>query len=332
MGAKLWKLMPLALCMAIGLVSLKAAQAEYPERPIEIIIMSKEGGGQDLASRMIGDVVAKHLGATIKYTNRPGASGRIALETFLAAEADGHTLLAPNIETITIMYGLNQDKLGFAWDDEVEWLGAHLVDPGVLITPAGRPWADIGAFIDTAKQEKVRIGVPNWASAETLALLQLQEQTGAQFEIIPYSGGKKALTAILGDQIEAGLLKYAVTRKAADEIRYLGIFQDENTVDKDAAGLVPVNQSLGTEVANVASLRSLAIHASLKTEHPDRHQMLHDAYAAALADPGLAEHAKEMGLKPNQLIAWDSDKAKAAAASTLSGIEEHRVMFEEKSK
>ena len=202
----------LILLFLIGVLlfsTVQQALAAWPERPIEVIIPTRAGGGQDMVSRLVGDMMGKHLGVPFKYNNRSGATGEIALKMFLKAAPDGYTLMAPNTATISFMYGLR--KLSFDWDKELEWLGITVVDPGVLVTHKDRPWKSAQEFIATAKKQKVRVAIAHWAMVETLALLQLMKQTGAQFELIPYNGFSRALPALVGNHVEAGLGKFVTT-------------------------------------------------------------------------------------------------------------------------
>ena len=301
-----------------------ATAADWPDRPITMIIMSQEGGGMDRASRLVGDALATRLGQPMKYVNRGGASGEIALKMFMKSKDDGYTLFSGNIPTLMMMYGQKQND--YVFDEKVAWLGGYLVDPALLVTPAESAFKTAS---EPSKKSPVRVGIANWASVQTLALLQLRDATGAQMEIIPYSGFKGASTALLGNHIEAGVGNFSATEKLGDGIRYLGIFADE-VPDKDA-GVAPLSIELGVELIDAASVRALAVHESLKTSHPDRYRKLNEAFRASISDPAFKASFKSIGAKPNQAVEWGEAEADKMGARILKQLETYRPMFEKKS-
>lgn len=313
-------------CAAVALAALvaPATAAEWPDRPITMIIMSKQGGGMDLASRLVGEALAEQLGQPMKYVNRPGASGEIALRTYLESRADGYTLFSGNISTLMMMAGLR--GLETEVDDQLSWLGAYLVDPALLVTPAASLHENLGAFIGAAKETPMRVGVANWASVQTLALLQLRDATGAQIEIIPYSGFKGAATALLGNHIEAGVGNFSATEKLGDDIRYLGIFA-ESAPGGDSE-VAPIGKVLEIDVIDAASVRGLAVHERLKSEHPDRYERLHDAFETVISEPSFQESFKSIGADPSQAVEWGETEADAFGKAILDQLDSFREMFE----
>ena len=177
----------------------------------------------DRASRLMGGQLSEELGTPIKYVNRPGASGNIALTTFVEADTDGYTVFSGNISTLSMMY--SQEAPGDPLADKLTWLGAYLIDPALLITASMEEPQFLEAFIEMAREKIVRVGVANWASVQTLALLQLRDQTKANFEIIPYSGFSGAAIDLIGGHIEAAIGNFSAVEhlRRDNNIRYLGI-------------------------------------------------------------------------------------------------------------
>src|SRR5258708_35808165 len=66
----------------------------YPNKPIRVVVGYAAGGSVDLVGRVVGDILAKHLNATVVVDNVPGAAGVVAAQRVLGAKADGYTLLA----------------------------------------------------------------------------------------------------------------------------------------------------------------------------------------------------------------------------------------------
>src|SRR5215813_7514654 len=78
-----------------------AQQAEYPSRPIKIIVCLPPGGGVDTVTRIVSDRLQRRLGQTIVIENKGGQSGNLGAEAVFAAEPDGYTLLASQPAPIT---------------------------------------------------------------------------------------------------------------------------------------------------------------------------------------------------------------------------------------
>ncbi|MEQ9329556.1 MAG: tripartite tricarboxylate transporter substrate-binding protein [Rhodospirillales bacterium] len=278
----------------------------------------------DRASRLVGDAMADRLGKPMKYVNRAGASGEIALRMFLATEDDGYTIFSGNLPTLMLGFGSKPQDYDF--NEKVSWLGAYLRDPAILATSSKSPYKSAADFVADATSRQVRVGVANWSSVQTLALLQLAEATGAQLEIIPYSGFKKAATAMLGGHIEAAVGNLAAIEKLGENARSLGIFEDEAPAGTDH---VPLETALGIPVLNAASIRALAVHESLKTSHPERYKLLLDAYGATIADPAFAESFTKIQAEPSQKISWSEAAVDKAGDRILKTLNDYRTLFEQ---
>ena len=83
----------LAAVAAFIVGSLSGARAEYPDRPVHIIVPVAAGGGVDVMARMLAQQLAERLHQTVVVENRPGAAGIIGSKAVIAAPADGYTLL-----------------------------------------------------------------------------------------------------------------------------------------------------------------------------------------------------------------------------------------------
>ncbi len=299
-----------------------AAQS-YPDRPITMIIMSSEGGGMDRASRYVGDALADVLGQPMRYVNRPGASGQIALQSFIASEDDGYTIFSGNIPTLLLGYGAQDQDI--VLEEEITWLGAYLNDPAILATAASSDYQTASDLIADATNRPIRVGVANWSSVQTLALLHLAEQTGAQFEIIPFSGFRNAATAMLAEDIEAAVGNFAAVEQLGEEARSLGIFAPESPNENHT----PLAEQLGVPIFAAASNRALAVHQSLEANQPERYSTLMAAYEQVVSDIEFAANFSAIRAQPSQLITWGEAEAATAASDILNLLEQYRELFDQ---
>gem|GEM_PF-4255673 len=323
MMSNVLKCMLLVLSTSVALVT-SAVADDWPERPITMIIMSKPGGGMDNASRLVGEQLASHLGQPIKYINRPGGSGRIALDLFLEEKPDGYTIFSGNIPTLVMMQG--QRELDYQLGDRLAWMGAYLVDPALLLVSAKSDHTSISEFVASTDELPARVGVANWASAQTLALLQLMDMTNSDLEIIPYSGFKAAATALVGGHIEAAVGNFSATEKLGDEVRYLGIF---NETAPDGSNIPPINEALNIDVIDAASIRALGVHAELAEEYPDRYAILEQTIRKVIDDPAFVGSFASIGADLSQAVAWGANDASAAAGVLEELLLEYEDLFEE---
>src|SRR5690349_4540874 len=92
--------MILSIAAALPLAA-TASAAEYPDRPIRVIVSVPAGGGVDTVTRIVTDKMRAALGQPLVVENKPGVSGSLAAETVVMAEPDGYTLLASQPAPIT---------------------------------------------------------------------------------------------------------------------------------------------------------------------------------------------------------------------------------------
>src|SRR3954471_24089967 len=85
-----------------GTLARPAKAAEWPERPVKIVVPYAPGGPVDLVARLVGDKLAAKFGQSFVIDNKPGANGAIGVQAVMAAPADGYTLLMHGSAGVTI--------------------------------------------------------------------------------------------------------------------------------------------------------------------------------------------------------------------------------------
>ncbi len=179
-----------------------AQQADYPQRPISLIVSAAPGGTTDLAARMIADPLSKELGQPVVVENKPGASGGIAAQQVLRAKPDGYSLLlqysgyqviTPSIEKVT-------------WDPVSDFtpVANVLSAPQVLVVKKDLPVNTLKELVQYAKDNPGKL---NYASSGTGALQhvateQLNQMAGIETTHVPYKGTGPALTDLLAGVVD----------------------------------------------------------------------------------------------------------------------------------
>lgn len=133
----------------IGLASVlpAVAQAEYPERPIQMIVPWGAGGGTDAVGRIIGEVLQRNLGQPVNVVNRTGGSGVVGHTAIATAEPDGYTIGVMTIE-IDMMHWQGLTDLTY---QDYDILALVNSDPGGLMVAADSPYQDAAALRDAVK-------------------------------------------------------------------------------------------------------------------------------------------------------------------------------------
>jgi tripartite-type tricarboxylate transporter receptor subunit TctC len=213
--------------VAVGAVCLVVAaswaRAEYPERPIRLIVPFPAGGTVDLVARLVTARMADDLRASFVIENRGGAGGVIATDATAKAAPDGYTLLltSPNH---TINAAL-QGKLPY--DTEKDLVPVALVAeiPELLVSPASAPFADFAGFIAYAKANPGKL---NYASAGNgtlphVSMELLLRRAGVTVAHIPYRSAAPAMTDLLAGQVQLKMDTYATSAQhvAAGKLRAL---------------------------------------------------------------------------------------------------------------
>jgi hypothetical protein len=132
------KRLKLLLGMVLAAATAMPAAAEYPEKPIELIVAFAPGGGTDVAARSIARFVEKHLGdgATIAVINKPGAGGEIGWTALSQAQPDGYTIGMINPPAFVALSVEGKAKYTM---ESFKPIGNIVLDPGILVVGQGQP-------------------------------------------------------------------------------------------------------------------------------------------------------------------------------------------------
>ena len=194
-------LMGLALLMA-GAAGVQA-QAQWPEKPVRVIVPFPASGATDLVARVVAQRVATDLGQQLVIDNKPGAGGTIGAAEAAKAQPDGYTLLLTTSSTHAISPHL-MPRL--AYDARKDFTPvAHLADaPSVLLVTNALPVKTVGELVAYAKANPGKL---NYASSGNGSLqhvtgAMLEQQGAIKMVHVPYKGTGPALQDLLGGQVD----------------------------------------------------------------------------------------------------------------------------------
>jgi tripartite-type tricarboxylate transporter receptor subunit TctC len=200
----------LAALFALGLLPVSArtasAQADYPNRPITIVVPFPPGGVADQAARPVASAMEKILHVAVVVSNKPAAAGAVGMSSVANAKPDGYTLLMA-LSSISIIP--EADKLfgrppAYRTDQLVP-VALFTADPTVLVVPADSPWKTLQDFVEDAKKRPNMIAYSSSGIYGTLhlAMAMFAHAAGIELRHVPFTGGGPALTALLGGNVQA---------------------------------------------------------------------------------------------------------------------------------
>lgn len=179
------------------------AQADYPNRPVKIIVPFAAGGTSDQMGRLIADELSKQLKQPFIVDNKGGAGGAIGADQVAKAPADGYTLLLSGIGTNAVIHGFPSPRPNYRESDFIH-ISQLASGPNVLAVHPSFPARSFKEFVAYARANPGAVTfaqVP--ASSGHLSAETIRQTAGLDTVNIPYKGGSPALTDVLGNQVSA---------------------------------------------------------------------------------------------------------------------------------
>ncbi|HEY5963689.1 MAG TPA: tripartite tricarboxylate transporter substrate binding protein [Xanthobacteraceae bacterium] len=190
----------LGAALALGAVfgAACAAAAEYPVRPITLVVPYAPGGGNDVIARIVAEKMAASVGQSIVIENRGGAGGTIATRQVARAEPDGYTLLIAT-SSLAINPSLYPNV---GYDPRKDFAGIGLIasSSNILLVHPAVPARSVAELIALAKQQPGRLtfGSTGTGSSVHLAAELFAGMAGIRINHVPYKGSAPALNDLVG--------------------------------------------------------------------------------------------------------------------------------------
>jgi tripartite-type tricarboxylate transporter receptor subunit TctC len=270
-----------------------SAAADYPVRPIKLLVGASPGGTTDTMARAIAEPLSAAFGQPVLVENRPGAGGNIAAEAVARAAPDGYTLLV-SFTSHTINATL-YPKLPF--DPVADFSPVAMIStvPSLLVGNPKVPAKDLEELIALAKEKpgKLTIGIGGIGSSLHLAGDRFKMMAGLDILNVPYKGTAPALTDVLGGQVDLMFISL-VTGSAqvhAGNLRAYGVTSAKRQPS------FPDLPAIGEVVPGFESEAWFGVFgpAKLSGEIVDK---LNQAIRAALDDPRMREQLTREGANP----------------------------------
>jgi tripartite-type tricarboxylate transporter receptor subunit TctC len=293
----------------ILLLFMRCALAQFPERPIELVIPFDAGGGADIEGRLLAEEMSKVLGVPVVPVNKPGAGGAVAYAYVRNAAPDGYTIAWSSSSILTMT---NLGNVDFAYD-ALAHIGRVEFQPMVFAVSASSRWSDFESFARdcAAAPSGLRVSNSGTGSATHVGALALMSAAGCEVVHLPVGTRRRNATVLSGEaDAMVGPLTEAVSLARAGRLRLLATMSVErNAVIPD----VPTAAELGFD-ARLDLFRGVSVPIGTPGNVT---ALLADAMTRAAGSAAFADLAREVG--------FTVDPLPAEAFAALLRVEDAKV-------
>ena len=280
-----------------GLAFLTAAAgawaADYPVRPVTLVVAFTPGGASDVLARVLARAMERTLGQPLVIENRPGAGGNVAGETVAHAVPDGYTLLVGK-NAILATNGALYSKVGF--DPEADFAPIGLIgsQANILVVNPSLPVHSLAELIALARANpgKLNFASSGHGLAAHLAGELFKAATAVDLVHVPYKGAAPALQDVIAGHVQ---MMFATASSVMSHIREGSVRPLAVTTLRRSAVApdLPTLDELGLKGFDATTWHGLVAPARTP---PEVIELLHRALAAALVDAAVAKSLRDLGV------------------------------------
>ncbi|MCO5091846.1 tripartite tricarboxylate transporter substrate binding protein [Bosea sp. (in: a-proteobacteria)] len=201
---KIWSCAAAIMAALIGAPSSHAA--EFPDKPVKMIVGFVPGGGSDISARILADILAKEIGQSVVVENKPGASSTLAVDFVSKSQPNGYTVLHTNSDGITLLPAL-KSTIPYSVPNDFSYISRVLQLPLAITVNKDLPVNSIAELVEYARKNpgKVHYGSSGIGSGPHMAALLLAKQAGIKMVHVPYKGSGGAINDLLGGHLQMAL-------------------------------------------------------------------------------------------------------------------------------
>jgi tripartite-type tricarboxylate transporter receptor subunit TctC len=302
-----------------------AAEDDYPNRPVTMIVPFAPGGASDFVARIIQPGVSQILGQQIVVDNRAGAAGIIGTDIAARAAPDGYTAFLGNIGTISINPGVNTN-MRVKPDRDLAPVTICADTPSILIVRPDFPANTVGELIAYVKanQGKVTFASPGSSTLNRLEMELFKKDAGLDMVHVPYKGGAgPAVTDVLAGHVD---MMFTTLSSAMEFVRTKTVKALAVTTKERMADLpdMPTMYELGWKNLVTSSWQGVLVPSGTPQPMVDK---LYAAIVKVLADPEVQARMRKGGAiavsskSPEDFKAFmDAETAKWTKVIEESGV------------
>ena len=256
---------------AVLWLSMGAAMAEWPDKPITYVVSFGAGGNADIVARMNADVLSRELGVPVNVVNKPGGAHIPATMSVVEAPADGYTLFNWSPPSFMIV-PLTRETPYAPLEDFIP-LFAGISASNALYVRGDSPYTTFEEFLEGARENKLTIGVNNLGAPPNLSAVQLANEFGLEFKTLALKTVPATMAGLIGGQVDVAVGQVASIHAYQEgEVRPLIILDNARQpyMEKDLPGVRTVGEAFPGKEAGVWVHGGLAVKAGTPQEIVDK--------------------------------------------------------------
>jgi tripartite-type tricarboxylate transporter receptor subunit TctC len=317
---------------AAALAALPDARAQsFPSKNMRVVIPTGQGGGAERLARVFDDFWGPLLKTHFEYAFYAGAAGQVGYELYVhKRERDGYNLLFGNMGPEMIMYALRKPKYRFP--EDYQYFCRLDVDDSIIFVRQKSPIRNLEDLAAEAKKRTVNVAVSRLPHPASIGMLALGGALKARFNLVPYGGGNPTQVAVLNGEADCGALPLAGVVSLGDQMRILGVFNDDYKLQRYTNNAPPVNKVFGTKLPDLSSSRSWAVHSEVIEKYPDRFALLEKTSRQVFDNPKYREEYKKTGAPAETIEYGDRALCTRYARAMIELANEYRDLLTGKGK
>ena len=283
------------ICAALLIAPAVTWAAEYPDKPVRIIVPYPPGGASDATARFIGQQLSTRLNQSFIIENKPGATEQIALGYVAKAPADGYTILLASTAGLSVNPTLYKGKLAYDAEKDFAPIAQLVTLPSIVMVNPSVPvksFDELTAYLKSSK-DHVSYASSGPGNPSHLGMELYKRTAGVEATHVPYKGGAPAMQDLMSGQVALMMAigPESMPMARADKLRALAI----TTAQRSAVypGLPTVAETPG--FSGFELLHWFGLLAPAKTPEAVVAQ-LNKQVNEILHDPEMAKKLSDMGL------------------------------------
>lgn len=277
-----------------------AAAAEFPERPIDMIVPVGAGGGTDMHARALAAALSDDLGAPVNAVNRPGAGGYVGAQSVAQARPDGYTIMVQSYGTFMMRAIAGPQPVDPLEDFRILGLVGELYT-GLVVRSDDERFATMDDFLAYAQATPTfTYGFSGSGSWHNAAAAAMGAGVGVEGRPVTFRGGGAVRAALLGGQVDVAWMGVQQIAGFEEQLTMLAVNADERYA---LAADIPTLGDLGLDYTLVTSPMIVAAPAGIDEETAAR---LETAVAAAALSDAYGTTLRENLAVPRYLPAAEA--------------------------
>ena len=282
-----------ATIAAPAILTSRARGADWPAKPVRIVVPFTPGGSTDITARLVGNRLQEIWGQTVVIENKGGAGGNIAADAVAHSDADGYTIFisGPGMATNRFLYpSLSYDPVG-----DFAPVTMLILQPNMMCVPNTSPAKSVKEFIDFCNTNKGKVTFASSGNGTTLHLSGELFKRLAKVEMthIPYRGGAPAINDLIPGRVDVIFdnMPSIISHVRSGSVRGIAV------TTKDRVSIVPDVPTIGETVPGFDVVSWFAFFVPAKTP-ADIVAKINADTNAALVYPAVKSRFEDLGAVP----------------------------------